>query len=113
MILVLPYFYDMYRLSDPAIEAILKEWNPQEYYPPNTDILEWNRTVGSLCDTYGIPDTQRPQCATRFIKSELRIELEQVLGDARTKFGPVRWPQFASFMVICDRKWDLVVIEQS
>jgi len=55
-------------------------------------------------------DTQRPQCATRFIKSELRTELENVLGEARAKFGPVRWAQFANFMVALDLKfreaWD-------
>lgn len=94
----------MYQLPDPAIEAILKEWDLQEYDPPNTDIWEWTRTIESLCDTYGIPDAQRPQCATRFTKKELRVELENVLKDPRTRFGPVRWAQFANFMVALDRE---------
>ena len=96
----------MYQLPDPAIEAILKEWDLQEYDPPKTDIREWTRIIESLCDTYGIPDTQRPQCATRFIKKELRDELENVLRDARGQFGPVRWPQFENFMVALDRGRD-------
>ena len=109
MTLLLPYHLydhlcDMYQLSNPAVEAILDEWHPQEYAPPNTDVREWIRTIETLCDTYGIPDTQRPQCATRFIKSELRNELENVLRDARTQFGPVRWTQFVNFMVALDRK---------
>jgi hypothetical protein len=98
----------MYRLPDPAIEAILREWNPQEYYPPNTDVHEWNRTIGKLCGAYGIPDVQRPQCAARFVKKELRIELESVLKDSRTKVGPIQWGQFANFMVAFDRERDLI-----
>jgi len=96
--------HNMYRLSDPALEAILKEWNPEEYDPLNTDVRVWTLAVESLCDTYGIPDTQRPQCAAKFIKSELRNGLEKVLVDAREKFGPVHWAQFTNFMVEFDRK---------
>ena len=94
----------MYQLPDPTIEAILKEWPPTEYNPPNTDIQEWNRTIETLCDTYGIPDSQRVLCAMRFIKNELRVELEKVLREARAQFGPVHLTQFASFMVAFDRK---------
>ena len=94
----------MYQLPDPAIEAILKEWSPEEYNPPNTDIKEWNRTIETLCDTYGIPDTQRALCATRFIKDELKVELEKVLSEARAQFGPTGWAQFANFMVAFDRE---------
>ena len=94
----------MHQLSDPAIEAILKDWNSPEYDPPNTDIHEWNRTIETLCDTYGIPDIQRPQCAMRFIRSQLRTDLENVLRDAQAQFGPVHWAQFANFMVAFDRK---------
>ena len=94
----------MYQLSDQAIEAILKEWRPPVYDPPNTDIQEWIRTVGTLSDTYGIPDAQRAQCAVKFMKSELRAELEKVLGDARARFGSVRWAQFTTFMVAFDRE---------
>ena len=96
--------YSMYQLSDQAIEAILKEWHPPEYDPPNTDIQEWNLAVETLCDTYGIPDTQRAQCAVKFIKSGLRTELENVLRDARARFGSVRWARFANFMVAFDRE---------
>ncbi|KAF9789702.1 hypothetical protein BJ322DRAFT_552305 [Thelephora terrestris] len=95
----------MYQLSDPAVEAILKEWHLREYNPPNTSIHEWIRTIESLCHMYGIPDTQRPQCATRFIRSGLRSELETVLRDARKQFGPVRWARFVTFMVELDRKF--------
>ena len=102
----------MYQLSNPAIEAILKEWHPQSYNPPHTSVQEWIRTIESLCDTYGIPDTQRPQCATRFIRSGLRTELEDVLRDARTQFGPVHWAQFVNFMVALDRKQDRSTIAE-
>jgi len=73
----------MCQLPNLTLEAILKEWHPQEYDPPNTDIREWTLAMESLCDTYGIPDTQRQQCATKFIKGELRTELEKVCGYAR------------------------------
>ena len=102
----------MYQLSNPAIEAILTEWHPQDYNPPHTNIQEWIRTIESLCDTYGIPDTQRPQCATRFIRSRLRTELEDVLRDARTQFGRVHWVQFVNFMVALDRKRDPIAIAE-
>ena len=94
----------MHRLSDPAIEAILNEWDIAEYDPPNTDIREWNHAVETLCDTYGIPDAQRPQCAARFARGELRTELEKVLKDAREKFGPISWVRFTTFMVAFDRE---------
>ena len=94
----------MHRLSDPAIEAILNEWDIAEYDPPNTDIREWNRAVETLCDTYGIPDAQRPQCAARFARGELRTELEKMLKDAREKFGPISWVRFTTFMVAFDRE---------
>jgi len=94
----------MHQLSEKALEAILKEWNPQEYDPPNTNIQEWTHIIESLCDTYGIPDAQRPQCAARFIESELRTELEDVLRDSRARFGPIRWVQFTNFMAAFDRK---------
>lgn len=94
----------MYQLSDQAIEAILKEWHPLEYDPPNTDIQEWNLVIGTLCDSYGIPDLQRAQCAARFVKSGLRTELENVLKDARVRFGAVHWAQFQNFMIAFDRE---------
>jgi hypothetical protein len=94
----------MHRFSDPAIEAILKEWNIGEYDPPNTDIREWNRAVETLCDTYGIPDAQRPQCAARFAKGKVRPELENVLKDARERFGPISSERFMAFMVAFDRE---------
>ena len=103
----------MHQLPDPAIEAILKEWNPQEYVPPNTDIREWIRTIESLCNTYGIPDTQRPQCAARFVKRGLRPQLERALKNARAKFGPILWTQFANFMVALDCRSDSITIEPS
>ena len=101
----------MYQLHDLALEAILKEWKPQEYDPPNTDIREWTHSLESLCDTYGIPDTQRPQCAVKFIKDGLQAKLEDVLRDARAQFGPTHWAQFIDFMVAFDRKRDLIATE--
>jgi hypothetical protein len=98
-------------LPDPALNAVLKEWNPKEYDPPNTDVQEWTHTIESLCETYRIPDDQRPQCAVNFVKAELRNELEKVLEDARAKFGPVHWAQFKIFMKALDRKWGLEIIE--
>jgi hypothetical protein len=95
----------MYQLSDPAIEAILKDWNLQEYDPPDTDVQEWILIIGTQCDTYGIPDAQRAYCAVRFMKSGLRAELEGVLREARARFGSVHWAQFTNFMVAFDREW--------
>jgi len=43
-------------ISDPALEAILQEWNPNVYDPPHTDIQGWTHTIEALCHTYGIPD---------------------------------------------------------
>ena len=101
----------MYQLSDLALKAILEEWYPQEYDPPYTDVLGWARSIESLCDTYGIPDVQRAQCAAGFIKGELRTELLKALADSRAKFGPVNWGQFMSFIVAFDRERDLIPIE--
>ena len=94
----------MHRLSDLALKAILKEWHPQEYDPPHTDVRGWIHSIESLCDTYGISDTQRPQCVTGFVKVELRTELRKVLVEARAKFGPVHWDQFKTFIVAFDRE---------
>jgi len=94
----------MHQLSDLALEAILKEWDTPEYDPPNTDIREWTHSIESLCDIYGIPDNQRPQCAAKFIEGELRTELGGVFREARDRFGPIHWAQFANFMAAFDRK---------
>jgi len=94
----------MHRLSDLALEAILEEFHPQEYDPPHTDVREWVHSIESLCDTYGIPDVQRPQCAVAFAKGELSTELEDVLEKARVTFGPVHWEPFKNFMVAFDRE---------
>jgi len=96
--------HDMDWISDPALEAILQEWNPNVYDPPHTDIQGWTHTIEVLCHTYGIPDTQRPQCAAKFVKDELRTELEDVLANARARFGPIHWAQFKIFMTAFDRK---------
>ena len=92
----------MPQLSDLALKAILTEWHPQEYDPPHTDVRQWIRSIDSLCDTYGIPDVQRPQCATDFIKDALRPELRNVLVEAREQFGSVHWDRFKIFMVAFD-----------
>ena len=96
--------HDMYQLTDPAIEAILKEWRPQKYYPPYTDVQEWIHSIESLCTMYGVPDAQQLQCAIRFIKEELGTELRKVLADARVGFELLHWNQFKSFLVAFDRK---------
>ena len=100
----LSLIHDMYLLSDLALKAILGEWDPQRYDPPKTNIREWIRAIESLSDTYGIPDTQRPQCAVKFIRAGLRAELETVLKKARASFGPIHWDRFADFMIAFDRK---------
>ena len=96
-------FHDMHQLSDLALEAILKEFDPQEYNPPHTDVREWTGSIELLCDTYGIPDVQRPQCAATFVKGELGTELRAVLEKARVELGPVHWDRFKIFMVEFDR----------
>ena len=100
----------MYLLSDLALEAILRKWSPQRYDPPRANIQEWIRAIESLSDTYGIPDTQRPQCAAKFIRGDLQADLEIVLRDARARFGPIHWDRFADFMIAFDRKWDLITV---
>jgi len=108
------FLHDMYQLSDPAIKAILKEWHPKEYYPPYTDAGEWIDSIESLCNIYGIPNAQRLQCALGFTKKELSTELRKALDEAREWLGgPVNWTQFKSFLVVFDRRWDLVTIELS
>lgn len=94
----------MHQLSALALEAILKEFHPQEYDPPHTDVREWIRSIELLCDTYGIPDTQRPQCATAFAKGELSTELGDALARAQVAFGPVHWDPFKNFMIEFDRE---------
>ena len=94
----------MHQLTNLALEAILNEFHPQEYDPPHTDVREWIRSIESLCDTYGVPDTQRAQCAAIFVKGELRTELRNVLERARVTFGPVHWNQFKTFMIAFDGK---------
>lgn len=96
--------HDMHQLPDLALEAILKEWGPQEYDPLHTDVRKWIRSIESLCDTYGIPDVQRPHCATDFIKPEVRIELQEVLAEARINSGFVHWDQFKNYMTGFDRE---------
>lgn len=91
-----------YFLTDLALKVIVKEFNPGVYDPPQTDVRKWIHSLETLCDTYGIPDVQRPQCATGFIKDELRTELLKVLEDARRRFGPVQWDGFKRFMVVFD-----------
>lgn len=102
----------MYQLPDLALEAILKEWHPQQYDPPHSDVREWVNSIESLCDTYGVPDVQRPQCATGFIKDELSAELLKLLMEARAKFGSVHWVQFKNFMVAFDSESDLIAAER-
>lgn len=94
----------MDQLHDPALGAILNEWNLQEYDPPHTDVQEWIHSIESLCNAYGIPDIQRPQCAMHFIKRELRAELLPAFEEVREKFGSVRWAQFKNFLVEFDSK---------
>ena len=101
----------MAQIPDLALEAILNEWHPQEYDPPHTDVREWIHSLETLCDTHGIPDTQRPQCATAFVKDGLRAELLEALADAQTRSGPVHWDRFKDFMVAFDREWDWIAIE--
>ena len=100
----------MYRLTDLALNVILKEFHPQEYDPPHTNVRNWVHSIELLCDTFGIPDAQRPNCATSFIKEELRTELQNVLEDARRQFGPVQWDQFKSFIVVFDGEWESTAV---
>ena len=93
-------------MDDPTLETILKKWNTQEYDPPHTDVREWIHSVESRCNAYGIPDVQRPQCATYFIKKELRAELLLAFEEVKEKFGSVRWAQFKNFMAEFDSKLD-------
>ena len=105
---------DNYQLSYLAIQAILKEWRPDLYTPPYTDVREWIQKIDSLCNTYGIPAAQRLQCAMEFIKKELGTELRKVLEEARERLGvPVNWSHFKNFLVAFDGERDFVTIELS
>lgn len=97
----------MSQLSDLAIKAILKEWRPQTYWPPHTDVTEWIRSIESLCNLYGIPDSQRLRCAVTFVKKDIGADLQKVLEDAG--FVPLHWNLFRSFLVYFDRKRDSIV----
>ena len=102
----------MHRLSDLALEAILREFDSQDYDPLHTDVWEWIDSIELLCDTYGVPDVQRPQCATAFTKGDFRTDLENALAEARERFGPVHWVPFKNSMVAFDqyREYDLIAI---
>jgi len=101
----------MHQLSDLALEAILKEFDPQKYDPPHTDVREWIHAMELLCDTYGVPDVQRPQCAVAFAKDELSTDLRNALAEVRATFGPVHWDPFKNFMVAFNREWDPIAVE--
>ena len=94
----------MQQLPDPVLEAIPREFHPPEYNPPQTDVQEWIRSIELLCDKYGIPDVQRPQCTTAFVKDGLRTELGDVLTRARETSRPVHWDAFKNIMVEFDRE---------
>lgn len=102
------FLYDMYLLPDVSLKAILKDWHPQKYNPPCTDVEEWTHSIELLCDAYGIPDVQRSECATCFVKDRFATELLGVLSVARETYGPLRWDQFKSLMVVIDGKRDPV-----
>ena len=98
----------MHQLSDLALEAILREFDSQEYDPLHTDVRGWIDNIELLCDTYGVPDMQRPECAKAFTKGDLRTDLENALAE----FGLVHWIPFKNSMVAFDRyrEYDLTAI---
>jgi len=102
----------MYQLNDLALNLILKEFHPQEYDPPRTDVQKWANSIESLCDIYGVPDIQRPECTVRFIRDELRAGARKVLEDVRKDRGSMRWDQFRDFMIKFDGEWDSTTTER-
>ena len=96
----------MCQLPELTIKAILRDWKikPQEYHPPYTDVEKWIDSIESLCNLYGIPDIQWLQCATVFIKEEIRQALVEVLK----KFEVVYWHQFKPLLVEFDGKRDSI-----
>lgn len=92
-------------LSDPAIEAILKEWCQINFYNPYyTKLDPWIQSVETLCATYGIPDIQRAQCAAQFTSSVAQTAVEKELEDARAANAHIHWAQFVNFMKAYDRE---------
>lgn len=99
-----PLFHDMHQLSDTAIKAILseKEWRSTPTYNPlKTDVREWNVAMESICDEYGILDTQR-SAATMYGEVYQRQGPRCVRGSVEG-FSGAEWPHFlglfAEFMV--------------
>lgn len=56
----------------------------------------------ALCVKYGIPDTQRAQCAAEFTRSDVRTALREELESAQAKREPIRWTQFRKIMIHFD-----------
>ena len=100
-------------LSDPAIKAILHEWNLEKYDPLLADksFFQWSREVEGLCEKYGIPDAQRAQCALTFMGEGVRAWLEEHFM-ARAGSKPTDWASFKGFMGEFDSEWWLIAIAQ-
>jgi hypothetical protein len=96
----------MNRLPELAIRAILRDWHPQKYCPPYTDVEKWIESIELLCNQYGIPDVQRLECAVIFVKKGLRQALVEVIE----RFGIVRWNQFRALLFAFDSRRDSIPI---
>lgn len=98
----------MHLRTSPLFETTLESRPTIKYDPLQSDIHKWHLNVEALFDRYGVPDVQRPQRATKYIKDEFGTELRNVLEEAEAEFGPIRWAQFKEFMVAFDRKRYLI-----
>ena len=96
-------------LTELAITAILRAWNPQVYHPPFTDVEMWIGSIELLCEQYGIPDIQRQRCAVVFVKNGLRQALVRVVEEFRV----VRWDRFKALLREFDSERGSIPIQLS
>ena len=87
-----------YRLTRPAINAIVKSWQLQvvPYNPPGTDVSGWLNKIRKLSEEYGIPVSQRALCAIHLMRTDCRAKARTAGCDNMT------WGQFKTWLIRYD-----------
>ena len=81
-----------YLLTPRAIKAIVKSWDILPYSPPGTNVTGWLKKLHKLCEVYGVPVTQRAQCAMHHMRTDCR-EAAQTAG-----CRDMTWYQFTAWL---------------
>ena len=96
-----PYHYVVpreYRLTLPAVEAIVKSWESQvvPYNPPGTNVSGWLSKMRKLSEEYGIPASQQAVCAMHPMRIDCRAEAHTAGCYDMT------WDQFTTWLLQYD-----------